>query len=464
MINTKSKDNVTALVSVIIPTYNRPEMLKEAVMSVLSQTYQNFEIIVVNDAGEDVKDVVNSLNSEGNIVYLQHTENKGLPAARNTGIKVAKGKYIAYLDDDDIYYPNHIETLVEFLEKTGFKIAYTDSYHTTQSWLNNEYITTSKNVKYSYDFDRKKLLISNYFPVINVMHRKDILEETGLFDESLHAHEDWDLWIRLSQHHDFYHIKEVTAEVRTRDDSSNMTTSNPMAFLHTMKTIHKRYAHLVTDRYIIEDIIEEQKKAKNALELYSKIATMENYIKSLKETINEKDQQFINLQSHVDIIIQEKDKYIESLKGEIDSKDKYAKDLERNLESFIKEKDKYIESLKEAIDKKDKYIKDFEVTLEAKGKELSQLQSYLESTIIEKDQYIESLKELVDKKDKYLKDIEGMLEAKGKELLQLQGSLETMMVEKDKDIERLNSELNAMKNMIIYRLLKKFKFIKCLLT
>jgi len=384
-------DNKSPLVSVIIPTYNRPGMLKEAILSVLSQTYQNFEIIVVNDAGEDVKDVVNSLNSEGNIVYLQHTENKGLPAARNTGIKVAKGKYIAYLDDDDIYYPNHIETLIEFLEKTGFKIAYTDSYHTTQSWLNNEYVTTSKNVKYSYDFDRKKLLISNYFPVINVMHRKDILEETGLFDESLHAHEDWELWIRLSQHHDFYHIKEVTAEVRTRDGSSNMTTSNPMAFLHTMKTIHKRYAHLVTDRYIIEDIIEEQKKAKNALELYSKIATMENYIKSLKETINEKDQQFINLQSHVDIIIQEKDRYIESLK--------------------------------EAIDKKDKYIKDFEVTLEAKKKEFLQSQGSLETMMVEKDRYIASLKETIDKKDKYIKNMEG--------------NLEFIINEKDKYIESL---------------------------
>ena len=249
------------MVSVIVPTYNRPEMLKEALMSILSQTYQDFEIIVVNDAGEDVKEVIDSLNSEGKIIYLQHEENKGLPAARDTGLNAAKGKYIAYLDDDDIYYPNHLETLVGFLEDNDYKAAYSDSYHVFQEWITDRYVTVAKKVLYSQDFDRKKLLISNYFPVINVVHRKDILEEAGLFDETLGAHEDWDLWIRISQQCDFHHIKTVTAEVRVRSDGTTMTSRDRMPFLKTLKTIHARYSHQVTDNRILE----EQKKVEESL-------------------------------------------------------------------------------------------------------------------------------------------------------------------------------------------------------
>ena len=249
------------LVSVIVPTYNRPDMLKEALTSVLSQTYQNFEVIVVNDAGDDVKDVIDSLNKEGKIIYLQHKENKGLPAARNTGLKAAGGKYIAYLDDDDIYYPNHLETLVNFLENSDYKIAYTDSYYAFQEWITDKYVTVARKIIYSQDFDRKKLLVSNYFPVINVVHRRDILENVGLFDETLDAHEDWDLWIRISQQCDFYHIKTVTAEVRTRPDATTMTSRDRMPFLKTLQKIHARYSYLVAEN----NIFEAQKKVEEYL-------------------------------------------------------------------------------------------------------------------------------------------------------------------------------------------------------
>ena len=249
------------LVSVIVPTYNRPDMLKEALTSVLSQTYQNVEVIVVNDAGDDVKDVIDALNSEGKIIYLQHKENKGLPAARNTGLKAAKGKYIAYLDDDDIYYPNHLETLVNFLENSDYKVAYTDSYCAFQEWITDRYVTVGKKIIYSHDFNRQKLLISNYIPVLNMVHRKDIIELAGLFDETLDAHEDWDMWIRLSQYGDFHHINIPTTEVSLRTDRTTMTSRSRMPFLKTIKIIHKRYSYLVTN----PSIFEEQKKAEEGL-------------------------------------------------------------------------------------------------------------------------------------------------------------------------------------------------------
>jgi glycosyltransferase involved in cell wall biosynthesis len=249
------------MVSIIIPTCDRPGFLKEALQSVISQTYKNLEIIIINDGGEDVSEIINSLDNKGNIIYLRHEDRMGPSAARNTGLKVARGKYIAYLDDDDVYYPNHLETLIVFLERSNSKVAYTDSYQAFQAWITDRYVTTDKTITYSYDFDRQKFLISNYIHIINIVHRRELLDEIGLFDEELETHEDWDMCIRLSQKYEFYHIKDVTAEFRTRDDMSSATSIKRADFLRTLRLIHKRYSHLVTDL----NILEAQKKLEKSL-------------------------------------------------------------------------------------------------------------------------------------------------------------------------------------------------------
>ncbi|MCJ7508208.1 MAG: glycosyltransferase, partial [candidate division Zixibacteria bacterium] len=194
--------------------------------------------------------------NSGKIVYLRHEDKRGPSAARNTGFKQARGKYIAYLDDDDIYYPNHLETLVVFLERSNYKVAYTDSYQASQTWITDRYVTIDKEIKYNFDFDRQKFLVGNYIHIISIVHKKELLDEVGLFDEGLETHEDWDLCIRLSQKYDFYHIKAATAEFRTRDDMSSATSIKRVDFLRTLKLIHKRYSHLVND----PNILEAQKK------------------------------------------------------------------------------------------------------------------------------------------------------------------------------------------------------------
>ena len=128
-------------VSIIVPTYNRPDTLRMALNSIAAQTYNNCEAVVINDAGKDVSAIVNSFKGRLAITYLVHPENKGVAASRNTGINAAIGKYIGYLDDDDIYYPDHIETLVDFLENNDYKVAYTDAYRAYQEKENGEYVT-----------------------------------------------------------------------------------------------------------------------------------------------------------------------------------------------------------------------------------------------------------------------------------------------------------------------------------
>lgn len=244
----KQDQTITPLVSVILPTYNRPDMLAIAIASILSQTMQSFEIIVVNDAGTDIVQILNQFQGKGKIRYIAHDVNQGLAAARNTGIRAARGKYIAYLDDDDTYYPNHLETLVNFLESNDCRVAYTDAVRAVQQNTGDGYHTVEKKVLYSRDFDYDAILVDNFIPVLCVIHEKECLSMSGMFDESLPRHEDWDLWIRMSRHERFAHLPTVTCEYTYRPDGIGMTSSTLPLFLKTYKAVYRKYEDLVAEK------------------------------------------------------------------------------------------------------------------------------------------------------------------------------------------------------------------------
>lgn len=228
------------LVSVIVPTYNRLDRLRDALGSILTQTCQDFEIIVVNDGGIDAESVI-ALVNDGRITYIKHDRNKGLAASRNTGLRASKGNYIAYLDDDDRYLPDHLETLVSFLEHNDFKIAYTDAWRVHERVENGHNIEIGRDLPYSHDFNSANLLVSNYFPVLCVMHERSCIDEVGIFDESLFAHEDWDLWIRMATRFPFKHLKRTTGEFTWRTDGSSMTSATRDTYWRTMEIIYRKY-------------------------------------------------------------------------------------------------------------------------------------------------------------------------------------------------------------------------------
>lgn len=248
------KGSSSPLVSVIIPTYNRPAMLAESVRSVLDQTYEDIEIIVVNDSGIKVENILASLNRKGNISYIRHDRNKGIAAARNTGIALSRGKYIAYLDDDDVFLPRHVETLIAFMENGDHKVAYSDAYRAFQNKQGDSYTISKRDTPFSFDFDHDRILTENFIPVLCVIHKKECLQKAGLFDENLRRLEDWDLWIRMSQQYSFAHLKEITCEFRWRDDGTSMVTGpgNPFAWA-VLSMLHK-YSHIVEDRPKIKRI------------------------------------------------------------------------------------------------------------------------------------------------------------------------------------------------------------------
>lgn len=243
-----NQSEAEVLASVIVPTYNRPDMLVNAVRSVLAQTFRSFEIIVVNDCGMDVGGILKGLDKDNRITYVRHGKNRGLGAARNTGIKLARGKYIAYLDDDDLFYRNHLETLVSHLEISGADVAYSDSHQAYQAMEYGVYVTKKRQVSYSHDFNYDRILYENFIPVLCIVHRKTCIDRVGYFDESLNTHEDWELWIRMSRTYRFDHVKVVTSEFTTRGDGSQMTSSRINSFIETTKKIYETHEEYVADR------------------------------------------------------------------------------------------------------------------------------------------------------------------------------------------------------------------------
>jgi glycosyltransferase involved in cell wall biosynthesis len=236
------------LVSVIIPTYNRPAELRAALQSVVEQTYPNLEVIVVNDAGEDVSAVLRAFEGRRPLRCIVQPANQGAGAARNAGILAAQGKYLAFLDDDDAFHPEHLFLLAaELDQRPALAAAYSDALQAAFNIKKNEKARLAgKQVAFSQDFTVDELLARNYIPMLCLMARAEAVEEAGLFDAALPALEDWEWLIRLAQAGPFSHLPLVTAEyvVREGGSSRNMLSAGQIQELYLR--IYQKHATLAS--------------------------------------------------------------------------------------------------------------------------------------------------------------------------------------------------------------------------
>ena len=231
--------NSEPLITIIVPTYNRPLLLQSALESICAQEYKNWEAIVVNDAGEDIHDALQNLSHRERISIINHPSNKGLPAARNSALRVARGEIICYLDDDDIFKPKHLSAIVKELKNNpDTDFFYVEAEYVTEI-INNKKRIELKRERKVFDQHQYWLLAANFIPVNCWAHKRHCLEKIGYFDETLKTHEDWEFLIRMSLHYSFKHIKATTAEVRQRDTADNMLRT--IRVLDAYDLIYKRY-------------------------------------------------------------------------------------------------------------------------------------------------------------------------------------------------------------------------------
>lgn len=238
--------DATPLVSVIIPAYNSELYIAEAIDSVLQQDYPALEIIVVDDGSVD--NTQNIVRGYGDKVRLLTQPNKGSAAARNLGILNGCGKYIAFLDADDVWWPHKIRCQIAELRKSGYKMAYssfipwrpdeTGQYVVPEiafSTSNNPYITSGKIVT---SWTYADLLLNCIVWTSTVIVEKSEVEKAGLFDESLRKGQDYDLWLKLSQQIEMLGLEQPTALYRI----------HPASITTTVKEIN--YEYLILSRAI----------------------------------------------------------------------------------------------------------------------------------------------------------------------------------------------------------------------
>lgn len=206
------------MVSVIIPTYNREKLISETVQSVLDQTFSDFELIIIDDGSTDgTEDVVNSFLDD-RIKYIYQT-NSGRSHARNHALNMARGRYITFLDSDDLYLPDKLQLQVDFLDThPEFGMVYASAYCMDEAGelLSDSYKATVSGQIYKD--------IAFYVPVTitlpTVMARREVFDKVGGFDEKMDRFEDTDMWRRIAKEFLVGAIPNFTCKLRTHDGNS----------------------------------------------------------------------------------------------------------------------------------------------------------------------------------------------------------------------------------------------------
>lgn len=216
-------------ISVIVRTKDRPRLLAEAVQSLGAQTYRDFEVVLVNDS--DTPPDASLLADPPGLGLRVVTPGPphGRSRALNAGAAAAKGRWLAYLDDDDLYLPDHLGALAEALAGPGApRAVYSDcdvvrmTRDAEGSWRE-----VSRTPGFGRQLEPWRLAFSNFVPLVCLVHERALWEEVGRYDESFDLYEDWEFLIRVSRRTSFLHVPRTTALYRLRDDASNATLATP---------------------------------------------------------------------------------------------------------------------------------------------------------------------------------------------------------------------------------------------
>lgn len=250
-------------VTVIIPTYNRALLLGRAIQSVLNQTYQDFELIVVDDASSDnTEEVVRSF-ADPRIHYLRHEKNRGAAVARNTGIEASQGGYMAFLDSDDEWLADKLEKQMKVFEDVSSMVGvvYTDMWRIGQNgvrrYWHSSRITPEDGIIY---YDQ---LINDRLTGIGIQSaviRRECFAKVGMFDEALPRLIDKDLFIRLSKQFYFSHIAEALVnyhetEKRISSDDNLLIEAQRLILEKYYFDIAKSRKSLARHQYVIGNLL-----------------------------------------------------------------------------------------------------------------------------------------------------------------------------------------------------------------
>lgn len=236
------------LVSIIMPTRDRLELLGRALDSVIAQRYRNWELLVINDGGDSVRSLIKGRDADDRIRFIELDRSRGQATARNLALRLARGEIICYLDDDDLYLADHLQTIVDELAAGERYFVYTDAVVVSETLDGTQSRETGRSNPYAHTgYSRERLLIGNYIPINTWAHRRECLDAVSGFDETLNCYEDWEFLLRLSARYEFHHIERTTVEVRHRADRvDNVSRHRLSDTVQAYRRIYQRHDEGVT--------------------------------------------------------------------------------------------------------------------------------------------------------------------------------------------------------------------------
>jgi glycosyltransferase involved in cell wall biosynthesis len=242
-------------VSVVLPIYNGERYLVETLESILAQKYADYEIVAVNDGSRDQSaEVVKRYLSSGRIRYFEQP-NRGVANARNAAIQCSTGRYIAFLDQDDLWLPGKLEKQVAYMQAhpevalVHGPVECIDAEGTLISCAGRVYVDDAAG------YCAEQLLVTNRIAVVAVMVRRSCLDAVGLLDQALAPADDWDLWLRLAVRFPFGFINEVLAKYRLHEtNESKNTLTMTLAEVRVLESFRARYPAVIesADREAID--------------------------------------------------------------------------------------------------------------------------------------------------------------------------------------------------------------------
>lgn len=241
------------LVSAIITTHNRKDLLQRAINSVFAQTYSNIELIVVDDHSEDGTSEI-CQDTRVKYIYIPKEESRGGNYARNLGIKASKGEYCAFLDDDDYWLPTKIEKQVSLIEKMDCELVHCGRRKEIVKSVGIEYRDVLPKPDHWGDM-HKKILQTICTTTTNILAKREALVDVGMFDENLLFWQEYELTIRLAQRKPFYFVNEPLSVYRVDIRDSNRLTNKYFAWREAVKYIHRKHADLYAQLNSLEKIM-----------------------------------------------------------------------------------------------------------------------------------------------------------------------------------------------------------------
>jgi LmbE family N-acetylglucosaminyl deacetylase/glycosyltransferase involved in cell wall biosynthesis len=235
----------TAPLAVVVRTRNRPALLAQALESLRSQIIRPARVVVVNDGGASVRSVVEPFRDAFAVSLEELPERRGRSAAANLGVESADQDLVAFLDDDDVVFPDHFDRLVSAHRAGPEPIVYSDAVTVVYRREGEEWEVASRTLQYSLDFDRDYLLLANYIPLHTLLLPRALYRRIAGFDGGLEFSEDWDFLIRASFETSFRHVRAVTCEYRVfqgDDGDPAHAASGSASFQQARAEIYRRYA------------------------------------------------------------------------------------------------------------------------------------------------------------------------------------------------------------------------------